>query len=121
MILDSEGDGKGECVSPPLGKTNCTVFRKVMSAEGTIHEFTLQLRTEDQARAFRVALQAIGDLWGFGLDYFDLDRTGRLRTSAVSTDNSSLMRSIRRRGRAPEESLAGICRTLLAAIGGGWL
>ena len=115
VMFDTERDGKGGRVSIPFGKADCTVFRKVMSTEDTIHEFAPALRTEDQARAFRVALQTLGDLCGFGLDYFDLDKTGYLRTATeVSADNSALMRNIRRHEHALEGALAGICRALLA-------
>ena len=115
VMFDVERDGKGGRVSIPFGKGDCTVFRKVMSTEDTIQEFAPQLRTEDQARAFRVALQTLGDLCGFGLDYFDLDKAGYLRTATeVSADNSALMRNIRRHEHALEGSLAGICHALLA-------
>ena len=115
VMFDVERDGKGGRVSIPFGKADCTVFRKVMSTEDTIHEFAPQLRTEDQARAFRVALQTLGDLCGLGLDYFDLDKTGYLRTATeVSADNSALMRNIRRHEHALEGALAQICHALLA-------
>ena len=123
VMFDTERDGKGSRVSIPFGKGDCTVFRKVMSTEDTIHEFAPALRTEGQARAFRVALQTLGDLCGFGLDYFDLDRTGYLRTATeVSADNSALMRNIRRHEHALEGAIAGICHALLAterALGEG--
>ena len=115
VMFDVEREGKGGRVSIPFGKGDCTVFRKVMSTEDTIHEFAPALRTEDQARAFRVALQTLGDLCGFGLDYFDLDKQGYLRTATeVSADNSALMRNIRRHEHALEGALAQICRALLA-------
>ena len=119
VMFDVERDGKGGRVSIPFGKADCTVFRKVMSTEDTIHEFAPALRTEDQARAFRVALQTLGDLCGFGLDYFDLDKQGYLRTATeVSADNSALMRNIRRHEHALEGAIAGICRALLAVARG---
>ena len=115
VMFDTERDGKGGRVSIPFGKADCTVFRKVMSTEDTIHEFAPQLRTEDQARAFRVALQTLGDLCGFGIDYFDLDKAGYVRTATeVSADNSALMRNIRRHEHALEGAIASICRALLA-------
>ncbi|WP_270573715.1 hypothetical protein [Candidatus Collinsella stercoripullorum] len=115
VMFDVKRDGKGGRVSIPFGKADCTVFRKVMSTEDTIHEFAPQLRTEDQARALRVALQTLGDLCGFGMDYFCLDKTGYLRTATeVASDNSALMRNIRRHEHALEGALAGICRALLA-------
>ena len=56
VIFDVGRDGKGECVSIPFDKADCTVSRKVVSTEGTIREFAPTLRTEAQDRAFRVAL-----------------------------------------------------------------
>ena len=45
VMFDVERDGKGGRVSIPFGKADCTVFRKVMSTEDTIHEFAPTLRT----------------------------------------------------------------------------
>ena len=116
VMFDVERDGKGGRVSIPFGKADCTVFRKVMSTEDTIHEFAPALRTEDQARAFRVALQTLGDLCGLGINYFDLENVGYVKTATeVSADNSALMRNIRRHEHALEGAIAGICRALMAA------
>lgn len=115
VMFDVERDGKGGRVSIPFGKADCTVFRKVMSTEDTIHEFAPTLRTEAQARAFRVALQTLGDLCGFGINYFDLENVGYVKTATeVSADNSALMRNIRRHEHALEGALAGVCHALLA-------
>ena len=116
VMFDVERDGKGGRVSIPFGRQDCTVFRKVKSTEDTIHEFAPTLRTEAQARAFRVALQTLGDLCGFGINYFDLENVGYVKTATeVSADNSALMRNIRRHERALEGAIAGVCRALLAA------
>ena len=116
VMFDAERDGKGGRVSIPFGKADCTVVRKVMSTEDTINEFAPTLRTEAQARAFRVALQTLGDLCGFGINYFDLENVGYVKTATeVSADNSALMRNIRRHERALEGAIAGICRALMAA------
>ena len=85
VMFDVERDGKGGRVSIPFGKADCTVFRKVMSTEDTIHEFAPTLRTEAQARAFRVALQTLGDLCGFGINYFDLENVGYVRTATEAS------------------------------------
>ena len=115
VMFDTERDGKGGRVSIPFGKGDCTVFRKVMSTEDTIHEFAPTLRTEAQARAFRVALQTLGDLCGFGINYFDLENVGYVKTATeVSADNSALMRNIRRHEHTLEGAIAGICHALLA-------
>lgn len=91
----------------PFGKSDCTVFRKVMSTEDTIKEFAPDLRTSSQSEAFHIALQMLGDLCGFGLGYFDFDETrGYVRTATeVSSENSALMRNIRRHENALEGAI----------------
>lgn len=66
-----------------------------MSTEDTIQEFAPALRTSGQIEAFRVALQMLGDLTGFGIGYFDMDESwGYVKTATeVSSDNSALMRN----------------------------
>lgn len=81
VMFDVDRGGKGGRVSIPFGKGDCTVFRKVMSTEDTIQEFAPALRTEAQARAYRVALQTLGDLCGFGINYFDLENVGYVKTA----------------------------------------
>lgn len=116
VLFDQEGDGGGRKVSIPFGRQDCTVFRKVMSTEDTIQEFAPALRTDAQVRAFRTALQMLGDLTGFGLGYFDFDGAGYVKTATeVSADNSALMRNIRRHEHALEGAIAGICRAVMAA------
>lgn len=102
-------------MSIPFEKGDRTAFSKGMSTEDTIREFTPTLRTEAQARAFRVALQTLGDPCGFGINYFDLENVGYVKTATeVSADNSALMRNIHRHEHALEGAIAGICRALLA-------
>ena len=114
VMFDKEKDGKGRRVSIPFGKQDCTVFRKVMSTEDMIQDFAPALRTGSQAEAFRIALQMLGDLTGFGITYFDFDDTGYVKTATeVSSDNSALMRNIARHEHALEHSMAGICKALM--------
>ena len=50
-----------------------------------------------------------GDLCGPGIGYFDIDESGRLKTATeVSSDNSALMRNIRRH----EHALLAVARHL---------
>lgn len=51
-----------------------------MSTEDTIHELAPTLRTEVRAHAFGVALQTLGDLCGFGINYFNLENVGYVKT-----------------------------------------
>lgn len=114
VMFDQEIDGKGRKVSIPFDKTDCTVFRKVMSTKDTIQEFAPALRTDAQAKAQRTAMQMLGDLTGFGINYFDFDAAGYVKTATeVSADNSAPMRNIRRdtsmRWRTPSPASAARC------------
>ena len=114
VMFDKDEDAKGRRVSIPFGRQDCTVFRKVMSTEDVIQDFAPALRTGSQAEAFRIALQMLGDLTGFGITYFDFDDTGYVKTATeVSSDNSALMRNIARHEHALEHSMAGICKALM--------
>ena len=114
VLFDKESDGKGKRVSIPFGKSDCTIFRKVMSTEDMVQDFAPALRTDSQAAAFRIALQMLGDLCGFGVNYFDLDSSGYVKTATeVSSDNSQLMRNIARHEHVLDASIAGISHALL--------
>ena len=119
VLFDREKTGD-KAISIPFGKQDCTVFRKVMSTEDTIQEFAPALRTSSQSEAFRIALQMLGDLCGFGLGYFDFDESrGYVRTATeVSSDNSALMRNIRRHENALEGAITGIARAAMAVSRG---
>lgn len=86
-----------------------------MPTEDMIQEFAPALRTNSQVEAFRIALQMLGDLTGFGLSYFDVDESrGYLKTATeVASDSSALMRNVARHEHALEQSIAGICKALL--------
>ena len=115
VMFDQERTADGRRVPIPFGKDDCTMFRKVMSTEDTIQEFAPALRTEAQGKAFRLALQVLGDLCGLGTNYFDLDNVGYVKTATeVSSDNSALMRNVRKNENALEGALAGVARALLA-------
>lgn len=114
VLFDREQDGNKN-VTIPFGKQDCTVFRKVMSTEDTIQEFAPALRTNAQIEAFRVALQMLGDLTGFGISYFDMDDSrGYVKTATeVSSDNSALMRNIRRHENSLEGAIVTIARAAM--------
>ena len=64
---------------------------------------------------FRLALQMLGNLCGFVINYFYIESVGYEKTATeVSADHSALMRNIRRHEHALEGAIAGICRALLA-------
>ena len=100
----------------PFGNDN-TVYRKVDSVQDEmITPYDPAMRTESQVRAYRTAVQTMGDLCGFGLDYFDVDDKGGLRTATeVSADNSALMRNIRKHENMLKKAIVAICRAALHA------
>lgn len=115
VMFDQEKDASGRRIPIPFGKGDCTVFRKVMSTEDTITEFAPALRTEAQAKAFRMALQILGDLTGLGVNYFDLDNVGYVKTATeVSSDNSALMRNIRKNENNLQGALVDVSRAVMA-------
>lgn len=115
VLFDREKTGD-KTISIPFGKSDCTVFRKVMSTEDMVQEFAPALRTNSQSEAFRIALQMLGDLTGFGISYFDMDDSrGFVKTATeVSSDNSALMRNIRRHENALEGAITGIARAVMS-------
>ena len=50
-----------------------------------VQEFAPALRTNPQSEAFRIALQMLGDLCGFGISYFDLDESRGYVKTATET------------------------------------
>ena len=89
-----------------------------MSTEDTIREFAPALRTSGQIEAFRVSLQMLGDFTGFGINYFDMNESrGYVKTAIEdSSDNSALMRNIRRHENSPEGAIVSIARTFMHAL-----
>lgn len=120
VLFDREKTGD-KAISIPFSKQECTVFRKVMSTEDTIQEFAPTLRTSSQSEAFRIALQMLVDLTGLGIGYFDFDEShGYVRTATeVRSDNSALMRNIRRHENALQEPITAIARAAMAWRGFG--
>ena len=119
VMFDTSKTADGKRVPIPFGKGDCTVFRKVMSTEDTITEFAPALRTEAQSRALRLALQVLGDLTGLGINYFDFDNVGYVKTATeVSSDNSALMRNIRKHENALQGPISDVSRALLACARG---
>ncbi len=101
----------------PFGKNDATLYRNVQDSDGNlIHEFAPALRTDAQAKIYRLSLQTMGDLCGFGLGYFDIDETGGLKTATeVASDNSQLMRNLKNHENLLEVALQTIVRAICEA------
>ena len=61
----------------------------------------------------------LGDLTGLGINYFDFDNVGYVKTATeVSSDNSALMRNIRKHENALQGPISDVSRALLACARG---
>jgi len=113
-MFENVEDRNGERQAVPFGKSDAVVFRKIQSNDDVIKEFAPGLRTNEQVQAYRTALQTLGDLTGFGLSYFDINEHGGIKTATeVSSDNSALMRNIRKHENLLEGSIAQISHAIL--------
>ena len=57
----------------------------------------------------------LGDLCGLGLNYFDFDNVGYVKTATeVSSENSALMRNIKKHENALQRPIRDVSRTVLA-------
>ena len=113
MMFEVE-DRDGKPTAIPFGKDDCTVYRRVQSTEDMIQIFAPQMRTETQKAALRTSLQSLGDLCGFGSQYFDVDKSGGLKTATeVSSDNSMLMRNVKKHENLLEGAIAQLGHAVL--------
>ena len=114
-MLINPVDKNGKRVLVPSAPEE-TVIRSVMSASGgdLIKTFQPDIRADQIRRMLDTALAELGDLTGFGQQYFTLERSGGPKTATeVSADSSALMRNLRKHEAAAGE---GLSRLLSAAI-----
>ena len=86
--------------------------------EDGITECAFVMRTFYRGKA--VALQMLGDLTGFGISYLDMNESrGYVKTATeVSSDNSALMRNIKRHENSLEGAIVSIARAVMHASRG---
>ncbi|MCI8469352.1 MAG: phage portal protein [Eggerthellaceae bacterium] len=115
-VEDENGETKPAI---PFGRSDATIYRQgYFESEGgkPIYEYAPALRSDAQSHVYRISLQTMGDLCGFGLDYFDIDSSGGLRTATeVSADNSQLMRNLRNHEKGIQTAVETIIRAVLQA------
>ena len=84
----------------PAPRVEGRLFRKMIGQDVTrnlIDIYSPQIRVEPLRQSFDVALAELGELCGFGQQYFELDKAGGMKTATeVTSDNSALMRNIRK-------------------------
>lgn len=108
-------DVNGKAVPVPKNEAD-RKFRKLEGQDGSnLYEvYSPNIRTEPIRQAFDVALAEFGDLTGFGQNYFTLDKTGGLKTATeVASDNSALMRNVKKHENSIRKSIQTIITSLL--------
>ena len=96
-LIDANGAEGGDPV--PVGVAEDMYYRKVEGKEmkNYIEVFSPTIRTDQLLTALNTALAELGDQCGFGQNYFTIDKAGGMKTAKeVVSDNSQLMRSVRK-------------------------
>lgn len=112
-------DEQGERITRPMSFDD-TVIRAV-AASGTdemIKVFSPTIRIDALRQALDTSLEVLGDLTGFGQQYFRLTPQGGLKTATeVASDNAALMRNMRRHEIILRAAVERICTAALAMMG----
>ena len=107
----------------PVPDTDDKVFRLVAgsSANKMIDVFAPNIRIDQLKEGLNIALAELGDNCGFGEQYFQIGKTGGLKTATeVVSDNSVLMRSIKKHENSVGSAIKDVITGLIscAAIKG---
>lgn len=108
LLQAFEDPETGRMVARPMAPEE-SVIRMVssMTGEDVIKTFQPDIRTDAIRSAIDTALAELGDLTGFGQQYFTLEKQGGLKTATeVSADSSALMRNLRKHEAAVGASLS---------------
>ena len=113
-LFDMQRDESGKARPVPMSPDDLVIMKLDTVASDEMYEvFSPAIRTAQLAEALNVALSQLGDLTGFGQDYFRYDKSGGLKTATeVSADNSAFMRNIRKH----ENELRPQLERLLACV-----
>ncbi|MEG1907215.1 MAG: phage portal protein [Gordonibacter sp.] len=99
----------------PLPKQEQRKFLKVAGKDpkNFIDVFSPEIRIDPLRSALDVALAEFGELCGFGQQYFMLDKASGLKTATeVTSDNSALMRNVRKH----ENVIRGAIQDIVTAL-----
>ena len=101
----------------PTPKVEGRLFRRLAGQDVTrdlIDIYSPNIRIEPLRQAFDVALAELGELCGFGQQYFALDRNGGMKTATeVTADNSALMRNVRKHENVLRGAIQRVVTSLL--------
>ena len=86
-----------------------------VSADAMYEVFSPTIRTAQLADALDVALSELGDLTGFGQNYFRMSKDGGMKTAReVTSDNSAFARNIKKHENELRPQLEGLLACVLA-------
>lgn len=115
-MIDMETDGDGKKRAVPFGEREQRLYRLTESPvteAGKPFAFAPAMRTGSIHEVYADACASLGDLCGFGSQYFQPDKSGGLKTATeVSADNSALMRNIRNHENALGKGLGAMLTAL---------
>ncbi len=95
-----------------------SIIRVSSQDSDLISTFAPEVRIDPLRQALDVALDELGDLTGFGPQYFALERTGGLKTATeVAADSSALMRNVAKHGHLLSAALETVCDAAVAIAG----
>lgn len=115
-LLQTFQDDAGNYVTAPMAPEE-TVIRAVRSMAGddVIKTFQPSIRATELRGMLDTALAELGDLTGFGQNYFTLDKATSPKTATeVSADSSALMRNLRKHEASVGASLSGMLSAALS-------
>lgn len=118
-LFDVGRDSEGRTYTKPMSFDDI-VIRKVSGngVDPLLQIYAPDIRIEPLRSALDAALAELGDLTGFGEQYFRLDQPGGLKTATeVSSDNSALMRNIRKHEIVLGDAIEQVCEAALAYMG----
>ena len=116
-MFDLQRDSESGALKPvPMDPEDVWVVKlDTIAAESMYEVYSPRIRAAELAEALNVALAELGDLTGFGQDYFRYDKGGGLKTATeVSADNSAFMRNIRKHENELRPQLERLVMCLLA-------
>lgn len=110
----------GKAVPIPMSPENTVIRKTASNGLNQMYEvFSPQIRIDPLISALNVSLAEIGDLTGFGANYFRFNKDGSVKTAReVSSDNSAFARNIKRHENDLKPQLEGLLGCVLDHLTG---
>lgn len=101
----------------PIADLEDQVYRMVYSEDGKLIDvFSPDIRIGPLKESLNIALAELGDNAGFGEQYFQIGKTGGLKTATeVVSDNSTLMRNVRKHENSVGNAIKDVITGLLSS------